>query len=101
MESYKVLFHKNPTIDPITGSSVKIGSKEYLKLVKKYGEVKIKSPKTGSKITIGKGEYNKLLKEGYKEEELLYPTTKEYKNVEEKEPKQNINEKNYITAKQL
>jgi hypothetical protein len=71
MESLSEKFHHNPLVDPKTGNSIKINSKEYKKLVDKYGEVKIKSPKTGSKITVGKGEYNKLIKQGYSDDELI------------------------------
>jgi hypothetical protein len=73
MESKKQLFYKYPNMNPNTNKPIVIGSNEYLKLVKKYGEPKIKSPKTGYKISVGKGTYNKLLKEGYteKEKELL------------------------------
>jgi hypothetical protein len=71
MESYQRLFLKNPSINPKTGEKIEIGSKTYLKLVKKYGVPKIKSPKTGYKISVGKGEYNKLLKQGYTDDSLL------------------------------
>jgi hypothetical protein len=71
MESYQQLFLKNPSINPKTGEKIEIGSKTYLKLVKKYGIPKIKSPKTGYKISVGKGEYNKLLKQGYTDDSLL------------------------------
>ncbi len=67
----KSKFHLHPNINPKTNLPVIIGSKEYLKLVDEYGEVKIKSPKTGWKIAIGKGEYKKLIKGGYNEENLL------------------------------
>ncbi len=78
MESLSDKFHKNPLVDPKTGNSIKISSKEYKKLVDQFGEVKIKSPKTGHKITVGKGEYNKLLKEGYNESDLLMINVKNY-----------------------
>ena len=70
MESHRQKFHTNPTIDPKTGTVVKIGSKEYKKLVDKYGEVKRKSPKSQHMITVGKGEYKKLKSE-YTEAQLL------------------------------
>lgn len=77
MESKKQLFYKYPNINPNTNKPIVIGSNEYLKLVKKYGEPKIKSPKTGYKISVGKGTYNKLLNEGYTEKELLNPNVVE------------------------
>lgn len=65
-------FKKEPYKNPITGELVEIGSREYEKLVKKYGQpYKIKSPKTGRKIIIGKGEYTKLKNDGYTDEQLL------------------------------
>ena len=64
-------FRKNPSINPVTGESVKIGSVKYKKLTQLYGELSIKSPKSNKKITIGKGEYKKLLKNGYTEQQLL------------------------------
>lgn len=66
----KQKFQQNPSINPKTGLPVVIGSKEFIKLTEKYGNVTIYSPKTSSKIAIGKGEYKKLLKT-YTESELI------------------------------
>lgn len=68
MEQFKKIPYKNP----MTNENIIIGSPEYKKLVKKYGEPnKIKSPKTGKLINIGKGEYIKLKNEGYTDEQLI------------------------------
>lgn len=70
-EAFKIL----PIINPINGEDVKVGSKEYKKLVKMYGEPnKIKSPVSDKMISVGKGEYNNLIKQGYSEKELFVPT---------------------------
>lgn len=71
METYEQKFHITPNKHPKTGQDIVIGSREYLKLVEKYGDPKVTSPKTGYKITVNKGEYQKLLKEGYTEQDLL------------------------------
>jgi hypothetical protein len=80
-------FHSNPLINPISGKTIKINSKEYQKLVQKYGPVKIKSPKTKRLITVGKDAYNNLLKEGYTDDQLINQDEKLnndiYHNLEE------------------
>jgi hypothetical protein len=70
--SKKTNFRNNPSIDPITGDTIKIGSKKYKQLVEKYGEPnKIRSPKTNKLIGINKIEYKKLKKEGYTDNQLI------------------------------
>jgi hypothetical protein len=77
METPKELFHKYPNINPLTGYYITIGSYEYNRLVKNYGEPKIKSPKTNRLITVNKGTYKELLNM-YSENELFH----ENKNIE-------------------
>jgi hypothetical protein len=70
-EAFKIL----PIINPINGEDIKVGSKEYKKLIKLYGEPnKIKSPVSDKMISVGKGEYKNLIKQGYNEKELFVPT---------------------------
>ena len=75
METNRSRFYNNPTIDsplgaaitdrtPKTGDIIDINSKRFKELVKKYGDIKIVSPKSGREITVGKITYNQLLKEG-------------------------------------
>ena len=71
MESYAERFHKNPSVDPKTGSKLQIGSKQFKQLTNKYGEVKIVSPETKNTITVGKGSWKDLIKKGYTEDQLL------------------------------
>ena len=71
MESSRKRFTTNPTIDPRTNEKLIIGSRKYNQLTKKYGDIKIKSPKSGRSIALGKGEWKKLINEGYTENELI------------------------------
>ena len=71
MESNRSRFYNNPTIDPKSGDPIEINSKRFKQLVKKYGDVKVVSPKSGREIIVGKITYNNLLKDGYTVNELL------------------------------
>lgn len=76
--SLKEQFRLVPYINPKTGEEIVIGSLEYNKLVKKYGEPnKIRSPTSKALIQVGKGAYITLKKEGYSDKELIlgYKTT--------------------------
>lgn len=64
-----------PYINPKTGEEIIIGSPEYNKLVKKYGEpYKIKSLKSGVLIQVGKGAYMNLKKDGYTDKQIILGT---------------------------
>lgn len=70
--SLKKQFRTVPFINPKTGTEVVIGSPEYYKLVKKYGEpYKIKSLKSQKMISVGKGAYINLIKSGYSDKQLI------------------------------
>jgi hypothetical protein len=75
-ETNKKKFQANPLKNPKNNEDVVINSKEYKKLVKKYGPVKIKSPKSNYLITVGNPEYNKLIQSGYTDKQLLESKTK-------------------------
>jgi hypothetical protein len=76
----KTKFINNPSVDPITGETIKIGSKKYKNLIEKYGEPnKIKSPKTNKLIGVNKTEYKKFIKEGYTDKQLLMNEIKIFK----------------------
>jgi|SRR5438445_7765223 len=65
-------FKSHPNVNPVTQQTVVVGSKDYKKLVKLYGEPnKIKSPKSQSLIGVNKGEYKKLIKQGYTDNQLI------------------------------
>lgn len=78
----KQRFLTKPNKHPKTDEVIVIGSNEYLKLVKKYGEPnKIKSPKSNRLISVNKGEYKKLIHEGYTDESLINPKVIKIDNV--------------------
>ena len=78
----KQRFLTKPNKHPKTDEVIVIGSNEYLKLVKKYGEPnKIKSPKSNRLISVNKGEYKKLINEGYTDESLINPKVIKIDNV--------------------
>lgn len=76
MLSEKDLFLSYPTINPQTGESIDIHSKEFKTLTNIYGIPKIKSPKSKRQISIGGNAYKKLLAEGYTDDVLLGTTKK-------------------------
>jgi hypothetical protein len=71
METPQQLFHLYPNKNPNTGELITIGSDEYIELVDRYGEPKIKNPETNYKISVVGITYNNLIKKGYTEKNLL------------------------------
>ena len=81
MLSEKDMFLLYPTINPQTGKTVDIHSKEFKTLKNIYGIPKIKSPKTNRQISIGGSTYKNLLRDGYTDDFLLGNETKKINNV--------------------
>jgi hypothetical protein len=71
--SNKKQFKAKPYINPKTGEVIKVGGKEYNKLVKLYGEPnKVKSPTSHKLISVNKIAYKQLIKSLYTDQEIFY-----------------------------